>query len=122
MMKYVRSNTIVISVNNSIFIGEDYDFSEAEERELSEKLNEIEKDISKDDKIADDMEKMIQQHLNVSPTQLPQSLKYLIVDIPRLHVEYDQVVERMAQELLQLLRAHRTRHGDPQQGCQGYED
>ena len=54
MMKYVRSNTIVISVNNSIFIGEDYDFSEAEERELSEKLNEIEKDISKDDKIADD--------------------------------------------------------------------
>lgn len=89
MMKYVRSNTIVISVNNSIFIGEDYDFSEAEERELSEKLNEIEKDISKDDKIADDMEKMIQQHLNVSPTQLPQSLKYLIVDIPRLHVEYD---------------------------------
>merc|ERR1719150_1744252 len=29
-----------------------------------EKLNEIEKDISKDDKIADDMEKMIQQHLN----------------------------------------------------------
>ena len=76
-MKYVRSNTIVISVNNSIFIGEDYDFSEAEERELSEKLNEIEKDISKDDKIADDMEKMIQQHLNVSPTQLPQSLKYL---------------------------------------------
>lgn len=88
-MKYVRSNTIVISVNNSIFIGEDYDFSEAEERELSEKLNEIEKDISKDDKIADDMEKMIQQHLNVSPTQLPQSLKYLIVDIPRLHVEYD---------------------------------
>ena len=89
MMKYVRSNTIVISVNNSIFIGEDYDFSEAEEKELSEKLNEIEKDISKDDKIADDMEKMIQQHLNVSPTQLPQSLKYLIVDIPRLHVEYD---------------------------------
>ena len=88
-MKYVRSNTIVISVNNSIFIGEDYDFSEAEERELSEKLNEIEKDISKDDKIADDMEKMIQQHLNVRPTQLPQSLKYLIVDIPRLHVEYD---------------------------------
>ena len=88
-MKYVRSNTIVISVNNSIFIGEDYDFSEAEERELSEKLNEIEKDISKDDKIADDMEKMIQQHLNVSATQLPQSLKYLIVDIPRLHVEYD---------------------------------
>ena len=88
-MKYVRSNTIVISVNNSIFIGEDYDFSEAEERELSEKLNEIEKDISKDDKIADDMEKMIQQHLNVSPTQLPQLLKYLIVDIPRLHVEYD---------------------------------
>ena len=88
-MKYVRSNTIVISVNNSIFIGEDYDFSEAEERELSEKLNEIEKDISKDDKIADDMEKMIQQYLNVSPTQLPQSLKYLIVDIPRLHVEYD---------------------------------
>ena len=88
-MKYVRSNTIVISVNNSIFIGEDYDFSEAEEKELSEKLNEIEKDISKDDKIADDMEKMIQQHLNVSPTQLPQSLKYLIVDIPRLHVEYD---------------------------------
>jgi len=45
-------------------IWEDYDFSEAEERELSEKLNEIEKDISKDDKIADDMEKMIQQHLN----------------------------------------------------------
>ena len=88
-MKYVRSNTIFISVNISIFIGEDYDFSEAEERELSEKLNEIEKDISKDDKIADDMEKMIQQHLNVSPTQLPQSLKYLIVDIPRLHVEYD---------------------------------
>merc|ERR1711874_208379 len=35
-----------------------------EEWELSEKLNEIEKDISKDDKIADDMEKMIQQHLN----------------------------------------------------------
>ena len=70
-MKYVRSNTIVISVNNSIFIGEDYDFSEAEERELSEKLNEIEKDISKDDKIADDMEKMIQQHLNVSATQVP---------------------------------------------------
>jgi len=45
-------------------IWEDYDFSEAEEKELSEKLNEIEKDISKDDKIADDMEKMIQQHLN----------------------------------------------------------
>merc|ERR1712168_878947 len=45
-------------------IWEDYDFTEAEEKELSEKLNEIEVDISEDEKISDDVEKMIQQYLN----------------------------------------------------------
>merc|ERR1711992_8940 len=45
-------------------IWEDYDFSEAEEKELSEKLNEIEVDMKEDEKISDDVEKMIQQYLN----------------------------------------------------------
>merc|ERR1711918_174926 len=45
-------------------IWEDYDFTEAEEKELSEKLNEIEVDISEDEKISDDVEKMIQQYLH----------------------------------------------------------
>merc|ERR1711918_257194 len=45
-------------------IWEDYDFTEAEEKELSEKLNEIEVDISEAEKISDDVEKMIQQYLN----------------------------------------------------------
>merc|ERR1712083_924884 len=45
-------------------IWEKYDISEAEQEELDEKLNEIKKDISEDDKIADDVEKMIQQQVN----------------------------------------------------------
>merc|ERR1711981_53683 len=38
--------------------------SEAEEKELSEKLKEIEQDMTEDEQISDDVEKMIQQHLN----------------------------------------------------------
>ena len=45
--------------------GEDYDITEAENAELEAKLNEIKEDISEDDKIADDVEKMIQQQVNV---------------------------------------------------------
>jgi len=45
-------------------IWEEYDISEADQAELDEKLNEIEQDISEDDKIADDVEKMIQQQVN----------------------------------------------------------
>merc|ERR1712025_597489 len=45
-------------------IWEEYDISEAEQAELDEKLNEIKDDISEDDKIADDVEKMIQQQVN----------------------------------------------------------
>merc|ERR1711923_454186 len=45
-------------------IWEDYDISEADKQELSEKLEEIKKDISEDDEISDDVEKMIQQHIN----------------------------------------------------------
>ena len=49
----------------SILPGEEYDISEAEQKELDEKLNEIKEDISEDDKLADDVEKMIQQQVNV---------------------------------------------------------
>merc|ERR1712203_502037 len=45
-------------------IWEDYDISEADQAELDEKLKEIEEDISEDDKIADNVEKMIQQQVN----------------------------------------------------------
>merc|ERR1712203_572382 len=45
-------------------IWEDYDISEADQAELDEKLNEVKEDISEDDKIADDVEKMIQQQVN----------------------------------------------------------
>merc|ERR1711913_141722 len=45
-------------------IWEEYDISEADQAELDEKLNEIEQDISEDDKIADDVEKMTQQQVN----------------------------------------------------------
>merc|ERR1712001_797605 len=45
-------------------IWEEYDITEAEQAELDEKLNEIKEDISEDDKIADDVEKMIQQQVN----------------------------------------------------------
>merc|ERR1712226_1232590 len=45
-------------------IWEDYDITEADQAELDEKLNEIKEDISEDDKIADDVEKMIQQQVN----------------------------------------------------------
>ena len=45
--------------------GEEYDITEAEQAELDEKLNEIKDDISEDDKITDDVEKMIQQQVNV---------------------------------------------------------
>merc|ERR1711981_191370 len=45
-------------------IWEDYDISEADQAELDEKLNEIKDDISEDDKIADNVEKMIQQQVN----------------------------------------------------------
>jgi len=45
-------------------IWEEYDISEADQAELDEKLNEIEQDISEDDKIADNVEKMIQQQVN----------------------------------------------------------
>ena len=45
--------------------GEDYDITEAENAELEAKLNEIKEDISEDDKIADGVEKMIQQQVNV---------------------------------------------------------
>merc|ERR1711993_195124 len=45
-------------------IREDYDITEAENAELEAKLNEIKEDISEDDKIADDVEKMIQQQVN----------------------------------------------------------
>merc|ERR1712203_902248 len=45
-------------------IWEEYDISEAEQKELDEKLNEIKEDISEDDKIADGVEKMIQQQVN----------------------------------------------------------
>merc|ERR1712228_61587 len=52
----------IVEKNDEIW--EDYDISEAEQAELDEKLNEIEEDISEDDKIADDVEKMIQQQVN----------------------------------------------------------
>merc|ERR1712088_945370 len=45
-------------------IWEDYDISEADQAELDEKLKEIKEDISEDDKIADNVEKMIQQQVN----------------------------------------------------------
>merc|ERR1712045_839662 len=45
-------------------IWEDYDITEAENAELEAKLNEIKEDISEDDKIADGVEKMIQQQVN----------------------------------------------------------
>merc|ERR1712203_498108 len=65
-------------------IWEDYDISEADQAELDEKLNEIKEDISEDDKIADDVEKMIQQQVN---------------NFPSLHAEHDQGLEGLAQEL-----------------------
>merc|ERR1711874_237282 len=52
----------VVEKNDEIW--EEYDISEAEQEELDEKLNEIKQDISEDDKIADDVEKMIQQQVN----------------------------------------------------------
>merc|ERR1739842_76219 len=52
----------VVEKNDEIW--EEYDISEAEQKELDEKLNEIKEDISEDDKIADDVEKMIQQQVN----------------------------------------------------------
>ena len=51
--------------NNYSLPGEEYDITEAEQAELDEKLNEIKDDISGDDKITDDVEKMIQQQVNV---------------------------------------------------------
>merc|ERR1712001_313532 len=52
----------IVEKNDEIW--EDYDISEAEQAELDEKLKEIKEDISEDDKIADDVEKMIQQQVN----------------------------------------------------------
>merc|ERR1739846_117786 len=52
----------VVEKNDEIW--EEYDISEAEQKELDEKLNEIKEDISEDDKLADNVEKMIQQQVN----------------------------------------------------------
>merc|ERR1712088_311128 len=52
----------IVEKNDEIW--EEYDITEAEQAELDEKLNEIKEDISEDDKIADDVEKMIQQQVN----------------------------------------------------------
>merc|ERR1711990_1334829 len=52
----------IVEKNDEIW--EEYDISEADQAELDEKLNEIKEDISEDDKIADDVEKMIQQQVN----------------------------------------------------------
>merc|ERR1712001_486769 len=52
----------IVEKNDEIW--EDYDITEAEQAELDEKLKEIKEDISEDDKIADDVEKMIQQQVN----------------------------------------------------------
>merc|ERR1711974_468014 len=68
MKKYPRKwekrsmNCMVLEKNDEIW--EDYDISEADQAELEEKLKEIKEDISEDDKIADDVEKMIQQQVN----------------------------------------------------------
>merc|ERR1712001_320927 len=52
----------IVEKNDEIW--EEYDITEAEQAELDEKLNEIKEDISEGDKIADDVEKMIQQQVN----------------------------------------------------------
>merc|ERR1711936_1215521 len=52
----------VVEKNDEIW--EEYDISEADQAELDEKMGEIEQDISEDDKIADNVEKMIQQQVN----------------------------------------------------------
>merc|ERR1711863_51709 len=52
----------IVEKNDEIW--EEYDITEAEQAELDEKLNEIKEDISEDDKINDDVEKMIQQQVN----------------------------------------------------------
>merc|ERR1712183_900763 len=45
-------------------IWEEYDIPEAEQKELDEKLNEIKEENAEDEKIADNLEKMIQQQVN----------------------------------------------------------
>ena len=125
MTKYVRTDEICSAgfTDNLYFPGEEYDISEAEQAELDEKLNEIKEDISEDDKIADDVEKMIQQQVNVRQKAKENIFKNLIFkEFPSLHAEHDQGLEGLAQELLQLLRADRPRHGHHKQGRQGYED
>ena len=78
--------------------------------------------MKEDEKISDDVEKMIQQYLNVRGEYVEFYFIVLVLDFPCLNAEHDQVLEGMAQELLQLLRAHRARNRDPKQGGQGYED
>ena len=45
---------------------QDYDISPADQKLMDEQLKEIEKDISEDEKIGDDVERMILQQVNVS--------------------------------------------------------
>merc|ERR1711881_521402 len=62
MGKTISELNGIVEKNDEIW--EEYDITEAEQKELDEKLNEIKDDISEDDKIADDVEKMIQQQVN----------------------------------------------------------
>merc|ERR1739842_199132 len=52
----------VVEKNDEIW--EEYDMGEAEQKELDEKLNEIKEENAEDEKIADNLEKMIQQQVN----------------------------------------------------------
>ena len=126
--KYVRIAETCSDIfsDDFYFPGEEYDISEAEQAELDEKLNEINDDISEDDKIADDVEKMIQQQVNVSQKSLSRKeniiFNLIFSEFPSIYAEHDQGLESLAQELLQLLRTHRARHRHCKQGRQRHED
>merc|ERR1712244_208146 len=62
MGKTISELNGIVEKNDEIW--EEYDITEAEQAELDEKLNEIKDEISEDDKITDDVEKMIQQQVN----------------------------------------------------------